>query len=158
MSHTYYHPYREQTFANALLYCCCYWCNYCFGYLLAAPATQLRKTRSHHQRQQFLLPLMICSIHERLSLQFRTLILKTLDVGFMSEAILSFLMCLANLLPSTAHSPLAVPHVQLPRRMTAQRAPSESHVCHVASFLNQAIPNIPSTFGENSSTSFWTMH
>lgn len=105
MSHTYYHPYREQTFAIALLYRCCYfWCNYYYYYLLAVPPTQLRKTRSHHQREQSLLLLMICSIHERLTLQFRTLILRTLDVGFMSEAILIFLMCFANLLPSIAQA------------------------------------------------------
>lgn len=155
MSHTYYHPYREQTFAIALLYCCCYcWCN-CYSYLLAAPPTQFRKTQSLHQREQSLLPLIICSICERLSLQFRTLILKTLNVGSCLKLFLSFLKCWANLPPLTAHRPLAVPYGQLPRRITAQNAQSESHV---AAFLNQTIPNIPSTFGENSFNSFWTMH
>lgn len=66
----------------------------------------------------------VCSVHEMLilSLQIRTLIPKTLDLGLKSEAILSFLTCLASLTPSTALGPLTIPHIQLPRRMTVQDA------------------------------------
>lgn len=86
-------------------------------YWLTHP-TQLRYTPNHHPKEQTLLPLTVCCVPP-----FRTWTPETLDLGFMAEAVLSFLMCLESLPPSTAHGPLAVRHVQLPRRVTAQGAP-----------------------------------
>lgn len=74
-----------------------------------------QKTPNHHQTEQawqpFTLKQAVYQVRERLTLNllFRTLIPETLDMGLMSEASLSSLMCVTSLPRSAAHGPLLLP-------------------------------------------------